>query len=118
MNFDCQGWRITPIELRPPYVSANPGETKPAAIPLSQRQTLSRQSRPPLNPLERLKGEIKRRTEVVGIFPNEAAIVRLVCAILLDRNDRWMVQRSRYVSLETIATLRDNPDVSLPDMAT
>jgi IS30 family transposase len=48
MNFDCRGWRITPIELRPPYVSANPGETKPAAIPLSQRQTLSRQSRPPL----------------------------------------------------------------------
>ena len=69
------------------------------------------------NPLERLNGEIKRRTEVVGIFPNEAAIVRLVGAILLEQNDEWMVQRSRYLSLETIATLSDNPLVSLPDMA-
>ena len=69
------------------------------------------------NPLERLNGEIKRRTEVVGIFPNEAAIVRLVGAILLERNDEWMVQRSRYLSLETIATLSDTPLVSLPDMA-
>ena len=69
------------------------------------------------NPLERLNGEIKRRTEVVGIFPNEAAIIRLVGAILLEQNDEWMVQRSRYLSLETIATLSDNPVVSLPDMA-
>ena len=69
------------------------------------------------NPLERLNGEIKRRTEVVGIFPNEAAIIRLVGAILLEQNDEWMVQRSRYLSLETIATLSDNPLVSLPDMA-
>jgi putative transposase len=69
------------------------------------------------NPLERLNGEIKRRTEVVGIFPNEAAIVRLVGAILLEQNDEWCVQRSRYLSLETIATLSDNPIVSLPDMA-
>ena len=64
------------------------------------------------NPLERLNGEIKRRTEVVGIFPNEAAIVRLVGAILLEQNDEWCVQRSRYLSLETIATLSDNPIVT------
>ncbi len=69
------------------------------------------------NPLERLNGEIKRRTEVVGIFPNEAAIIRLVGAILLEQNDEWMVQRSRYLSLETIATLSDTSVVSLPDMA-
>jgi transposase-like protein len=69
------------------------------------------------NPLERLNGEIKRRTEVVGIFPNEDAIIRLVGAILLEQNDEWCVQRSRYLSLETIATLSDNPTVSLPDMA-
>jgi transposase-like protein len=70
------------------------------------------------NPLGRLNGEIKRRTEVVGIFPNEDAIIRLVGAILLGQNDEWCVQRSRYLSLETIATLSDNPTVSLPDMAT
>ena len=69
------------------------------------------------NPLERLNGEIKRRTEVVGIFPNEDAIIRLVGAILLEQNDEWCVQRSRYLSLETIATLSDTPTVSLPEMA-
>ena len=69
------------------------------------------------NPLERLNGEIKRRTEVVGIFPNEAAIVRLVGAILLEQNDEWAVQRSRYLSLESVAGLSDNPVVSLPILA-
>jgi putative transposase len=69
------------------------------------------------NPLERLNGEIKRRTEVIGIFPNEAAIVRLVGAILLEQNDEWAVQRCRYMTLETIGALSDDPLVSLPILA-
>jgi putative transposase len=69
------------------------------------------------NGLERLNGEIKRRTEVVGIFPNHEAIVRLVGAILLEQNDEWAVQRARYMTLETMAALSDDPIVGLPAMA-
>jgi putative transposase len=69
------------------------------------------------NPIERLNGEIKRRTDVVGIFPNEDAIVRLVGAILLEQNDAWAVQRARYMTLETIAPLSDDPTGNLPAIA-
>ena len=62
------------------------------------------------NPLERLNREVKRRTNVASIFPNEAAIVRLVGAILLEQNDEWAVTR-RYRSLETMIGLCNDPAV-------
>ncbi len=69
------------------------------------------------NPIERLNGEIKRRTEVVGIFPNEEAITRLIGAILLEQNDEWAVQRGRYMTLETIAQIGDDQHIELPHVA-
>ena len=66
------------------------------------------------NPIERLNGAIKRRTDVVGIFPNDKSIVRLVGALLLEQNDEWAVQRARYMTLETISQMSDDPLVSLP----
>src|SRR5271154_750933 len=68
------------------------------------------------NGLERLNGEGKRRTDVVGIFPNDEGIVRLVGAILLEQNDEWAVQRARYMTLETMAALSDDAIVGLPAM--
>ena len=54
---------------------------------------------------------------MVGIFPNKDAIVRLIGVILLEQNDEWAVRRVRYMTLETIAPLSDDPTVSLPAIA-
>jgi putative transposase len=68
------------------------------------------------NPLERLNKEIKRRADVVGIFPNDEAIVRLVGALMLEQSDEWAVSR-RYFSLESLASLADTDALKLPAVA-
>ncbi len=68
------------------------------------------------NPLERVNREIERRADVIGIFPNDAAIVRLVGAPMLETNDERAVAR-RYMSLESLARLTDTSNVRLPAVA-
>jgi transposase-like protein len=111
-------WRLVADQIRPkvPKLAALMDEAEHDVLAY---MTFPREHRTKLhstNPLERLMGEIKRRTEVVGIFPNEDAITRLVGAILLEQNDEWAVQRARYMTLETIAPLSDDPLVSLSAM--
>jgi putative transposase len=72
---------------------------------------------PVTNPLKPLNGEMKRRTEVVDIFPNETAITRLVAALLFEQNHEWAVQRPRYVGLGSISPIGADPLISLPTVA-
>ena len=112
-------WRKVADQLRPtlPKLATLMDDSEADVLAYMSFPAAHRTKLHSVNPLERLNGEIKRRTDVVGIFPNEAAITRLVGALLLEQNDEWAAQRARYRTLETIAPLGDTTEVSLPILA-
>ena len=65
------------------------------------------------NPLERINREIKRRSRVVGIFPNEASVIRLVGAVLNDLHDEWQVSDRRYLSEGSMAKINPTSDTGI-----
>ena len=111
-------WRLVADQLKPkaPKLAALMDEAQHDVLAYMSFPREHRQKLHSTNPLERLNGEIKRRTNVVGICPNEDAITRLVGAILLEQNDEWAVSR-RYMTLESIAQTSDNLTLKLPTVA-
>jgi len=110
-----QQWRMVADQLRPkgPKLAALMDNAEEDVLASMKFPAAHRAKLHSTNPIERLNGEIKRRTDVVGIFPNEAAVVRLIGAILLEQSDAWATQRSRYMTLEAISAVSDTASVRL-----
>jgi transposase-like protein len=102
-------WRTVADQLRPkvPKLAALMDSAEEDVLAYMAFPAAHRAKLHSTNPIERLNGEIKRRTNTVGIFPNEAAVVRLVGALLLEQSDEWATQRARYMTLEGISTVSD-----------
>jgi putative transposase len=112
-------WRDVADQMRPrlPKLAGLLDDAEPDVLAYMDFPAQHRAKIHSTNPLERLNGEIKRRADVVGIFPNEAAVIRLIGALLLEQNDEWATQRARYMTLETIAPMSDTPVVRMPELA-
>ena len=94
-------WRTVADQIRPtvPKLAAIMDDAEPDVLAYMSFPKEHRVKLHSTNPIERLNGEIKRRIDVVGIFPNDAAVARLVGALLLEQNDEWAVQCGRYMTL-------------------
>jgi transposase-like protein len=112
-------WRTVADQLRPrvPKLAALMDRAEEDVLAFKAFPSEHRPKIHGTNPLERVNGGIKRRTDVVGTFPNEAAVTRLVGAILLEHDDEWAVQR-RYMSLETLAPITMLPMSACPPWQT
>ena len=101
-----QVWRQVADQLRPrsPKLAGLMGGSEHDVLAYMAFPTQHRTKLHSTNPLERLNKEVKRRADVVGIFPNEASITRLIGAVLLEANDEWQVQH-RYMQVEAMAEL-------------
>jgi len=99
-------WRLVADQLRPKYdkLASLLDQAEADVLAFMSFPKELRQKLHSTNPLERLNKEIKRRTNVVGIFPNERAAERLIGAILLEQNDEWTVAK-RYMPLEALAKI-------------
>jgi transposase-like protein len=105
-----QVWRQVADQLRPrwPKLSALMDESEHDVLAYMGFPTQHRAKLHSTNPLERLNKEVKRRADVVGIFPSEASITRLIGAVLLEANDEWQLQH-RYMQVEAMAELAAEP---------
>ena len=102
-------WRIVANQLREkfPKLAAMLDDAEQDVLAFMAFPKAHRKQIYSTNPLERVNAEIKRRTDVVGIFPNDQSIIRLAGALLLEQNDEWQVQR-RYMPLEGLIAMSDN----------
>ena len=115
-----QTWRQVADQLRPrwPKLATLMDESEHDVLAYLAFPAQHRTKLHSTNPLERLNKEVKRRADVVGIFPNEASITRLIGAVLLEQNDEWQLQH-RYMQLEAMAELTqpDTEPLQLPPRA-